>query len=182
MAVVADLTLSDASAVSHDIYASVIRKGKATSHEEMRVSRATVLILGVLSIIFGLIFENQNVAFMVGLAFAVAASANFPILALSMFWKGLTTRGAVVGGYTGLLLSLVMIILGPSVWVSVFHFESPVFPYGSPAIFSIPAAFIAAWLASITDKSARAEEDKAGYEEQYVRSMTGIGAEKASDH
>ena len=182
LAVVAGLTLSGASAVSHDIYASVIRKGKATSHEEMRVSRATVLILGVLSIIFGLIFENQNVAFMVGLAFAVAASANFPILALSMFWKGLTTRGAVVGGYTGLLLSLVMIILGPSVWVSVFHFESPVFPYGSPAIFSIPAAFIAAWLASITDKSARAEEDKAGYEEQYVRSMTGIGAEKASDH
>lgn len=182
LAVVTGLTLSGASAVSHDIYASVIRKGQATSQEEMRVSRITVLTLGVLAIIFGVIFEKQNIAFMVGLAFAVAASANFPILMLSMFWKGLTTRGAVIGGFTGLFLALILIILGPSVWVSVLHHEAPIFPYGNPAIFSIPAAFIMAWLGSITDNSARAQEDKAGFEEQYVRSMTGIGAEEASDH
>ena len=182
LAVVAGLTLSGASAVSHDIYASVIRKGQATSQEEMRVSRITVLSLGVLAILFGLIFENQNIAFMVGLAFAVAASANFPILMLSMFWKGLTTRGAVIGGFTGLVLALVLIILGPSVWVQVLHHEAPIFPYGNPAIVSIPAAFIMAWLGSVTDRSERAKQDRAGYEAQYVRSMTGIGAEEASDH
>ena len=182
LAVVAGLTLSGASAVSHDLYASVIRKGEATSQEEMRVSRITVLVLGVLAIVFGLMFENQNIAFMVGLAFAIAASANFPILMLSMFWKGLTTRGAVIGGFSGLMLALVLIILGPSVWVQVLHHEAPIFPYGNPAIFSIPAAFIMAWLGSITDKSKQAELDKAGFEAQYVRSMTGIGAEEASDH
>ncbi|KLT73688.1 acetate permease [Neisseria arctica] len=182
LAVVAGLTLSGASAVSHDIYASVIRKGQATSQEEMRVSRITVLSLGVLAILFGLIFENQNIAFMVGLAFAVAASANFPILMLSMFWKGLTTRGAVIGGFSGLILALVLIVLGPSVWVQVLHHEAPIFPYGNPAIVSIPAAFIMAWLGSITDNSERAKQDRAGYEAQYVRSMTGIGAEEASDH
>ena len=182
LAVVAGLTLSGASAVSHDLYASVIRKGEATSEEEMRVSRVTVLVLGVLAIVFGLMFENQNIAFMVGLAFAIAASANFPILMLSMFWKGLTTRGAVLGGFSGLTLALVLIILGPSVWVQVLHHEAPIFPYGNPAIFSIPAAFIMAWLGSITDKSKQAELDKAGFEAQYVRSMTGIGAEEASDH
>ncbi len=182
LAVVAGLTLSGASAVSHDIYASVIRKGQATSQEEMRVSRITVLSLGVLAILFGLIFENQNIAFMVGLAFAVAASANFPILMLSMFWKGLTTRGAVIGGFSGLILALLLIILGPSVWVQVLHNDAPIFPYGNPAIVSIPAAFIMAWLGSITDNSERAKRDRAGYEAQYVRSMTGIGAEEASDH
>ncbi len=182
LAVVAGLTLSGASAVSHDIYSSVIRKGKATSREEMRVSRATTVALGLSAVVFGLMFENQNIAFMVGLAFAVAASANFPILALSMFWKGLTTRGAVLGGFSGLILALVLIVLGPSVWVSVLHNETPIFPYGNPALFSIPTAFIMAWLGSITDNSARAAIDKAGFEEQYVRSMTGIGASDASDH
>ncbi|UOO83149.1 cation acetate symporter [Uruburuella testudinis] len=182
LAVVAGLTLSGASAVSHDIYASVIRKGQATSVEEMRVSRATVLVLGLAAIVFGLMFENQNIAFMVGLAFAVAASANFPILMLSMFWKGLTTRGAVAGGFSGLLLALVLIILGPGVWVQVLHYETPVFPYGNPALFSIPTAFVMAWLFSVTDRSEAAGQDRAGYEAQYVRSMTGIGSEEASDH
>lgn len=182
LAVVAGLALSGASAISHDIYASVIRGGKATQQEEMRVSKMTTLALGVLAILFGVMFEKQNVAFMVGLAFAIAASANFPILMLSMFWKGLTTRGAVVGGFTGLLLALVLIVLGPTVWVSVLHHESAIFPYGNPAIFSIPAAFIVAWLVSVLDKSKQADEDKAGFEAQYVRSMTGIGAAEASDH
>ncbi|MDO5074117.1 MAG: cation acetate symporter, partial [Neisseria animaloris] len=117
LAVVAGLTLSGASAVSHDLYSSVIRQGKATQEEEMRVSRLATLGLGILAIILGIAFENQNVAFMVGLAFALAASANFPILALSMFWKGLTTRGAVIGGFLGLLVAFVLIILGPTVWV-----------------------------------------------------------------
>ena len=182
LAVVAGLALSGASAVSHDIYASVIRKWQATQQEEMRVSKMTTLALGVLAIIFGVMFENQNVAFMVGLAFAIAASANFPVLMLSMFWKGLTTRGAVAGGFTGLLLALILIILGPTVWVSVLHNKEAIFPYGNPAIFSIPAAFIVGWLVSVLDNSEQAKKDREGFESQYVRSMTGIGAAEASDH
>lgn len=182
LAVVAGLTLSGASAVSHDLYATVIRKGQATQAEEMKVSRMTTLVLGVVAIILGIAFENQNVAFMVGLAFALAASGNFPILVLSMFWKGLTTRGAVVGGFSGLLVAAILIILGPTVWVSVLHHEAPIFPYGNPAIFTIPLAFIVAWIVSVTDHSAQAAQDRAGFEAQYVRSMTGIGIADASDH
>ena len=182
LAVVAGLTLSGASAVSHDLYATVFRKGQATQAEEMKVSRMTTLALGVLAIILGIAFENQNVAFMVGLAFALAASGNFPILVLSMFWKGLTTRGAVVGGFSGLLVAALLIILGPTVWVSVLHHEAPIFPYGNPAIFTIPLAFIVAWIVSVTDHSAQAAQDRAGFEAQYVRSMTGIGIADASDH
>ena len=182
LAVVAGLTLSGASAVSHDLYASVIRKGKATQHEEMRVSKAATLTLGIVAILFGAAFENQNVAFMVGLAFALAASANFPVLMLSMFWKGLTTRGAIAGGFAGLLGALVLILLGPTVWVSVLHHDKPVFPYGNPALFTIPLAFIVAWLVSLADKSEQAGCDKAGFDAQYVRSMTGVGAAEASDH
>lgn len=182
LAVVAGLTLSGASAVSHDIYSSVIRKGKATQAEEMRISKAATLGLGLVSIVLGVAFENQNVAFMVGLAFAVAASANFPVLMLSMFWKGLTTRGAVAGGFAGLIGAFVLIILGPSIWVSVLHNKSAIFPYGNPAIFTIPLAFIVAWIVSLLDKSEQAQADKAGFEAQYVRSMTGIGAAEASDH
>ncbi|MFC3874079.1 cation acetate symporter [Neisseria musculi] len=182
LAVVAGLTLSGASAVSHDLYASVFRKGQASQEQEMRVSRLATLGLGVMAIVLGIAFENQNVAFMVGLAFALAASANFPILALSMFWKGLTTRGAVIGGFLGLLAAFVLIILGPTVWVKVLHHKEALFPYSNPALFSIPLAFVAAWFFSITDKSKQAGLDKAGFEAQYVRSMTGIGAAEASDH
>lgn len=182
LAVVAGLTLSGASAVSHDLYASVIMKGKARPHDEMRISRLTTLVLGVLAIILGIAFENQNVAFMVGLAFALAASANFPILFLSMFWKNLTTRGAVVGGFSGLIAATTLIVLGPTVWVSVLHNDAPIFPYGNPALFTIPLTFIVAWLVSVTDTSERAKLDKAGFQAQYVRSMTGIGASGAAQH
>ncbi|AUZ04698.1 MULTISPECIES: cation acetate symporter [Vitreoscilla] len=182
LAVVAGLTLSGASAVSHDLYATVIKKGQATQAEELKMSRLTTLVLGVLAIFLGIAFENQNVAYMVGLAFALAASGNFPILVLSMFWKGLTTRGAVVGGFSGLLVAALLIVLGPTVWVSVLHHDAPIFPYGNPAIFTIPLAFIMAWIVSVTDNSAQAVQDRAGFEAQYVRSMTGIGITDASDH
>lgn len=182
LAVVAGLTLSGASAVSHDLYASVIKKGHASQKQELLVSRMATLALGVIAIVLGLAFEYQNVAFMVGLAFAIAASANFPILVLSMYWKGLTTRGATIGGFAGLAAAVVLIILGPTVWVSVLHNAEAIFPYGNPALFSIPTTFIVAWLFSITDKSDRAAIDKAGFEQQYVRSMTGIGASGSSKH
>ncbi|MDL2284611.1 cation acetate symporter [Oxalobacter sp. OttesenSCG-928-P03] len=182
LAVVSGLVLSGASAVSHDLYASVIKKGKAKPEEEMRVSRITTVALGLIAVVLGITFENQNVAFMVGLAFAVAASANFPILALAMFWKGLTTRGAVIGGFVSLFLAVALIILGPSIWVSVLGYASPVFPYSNPAIFTIPVAFISAILISLADRSWQARRDQVGFRLQYLRSVTGIGAASATEH
>ncbi|WP_429838546.1 cation acetate symporter [Chromobacterium indicum] len=182
LAVVAGLALSGASAVSHDLYASVIKHGKANEADEIRVSKITTVVLGVVAIVLGLVFEKQNIAFMVGLAFSIAASANFPVLFLSMFWKGLTTRGAVIGGLVGLLTAVVLIVLGPAVWVEVLKHEHAVFPYKNPAIFSMTLAFVVTWLVSVLDTSAQAEEEKAKFDAQYVRAMTGIGASGASKH
>ncbi|MDC7691261.1 cation acetate symporter [Vogesella indigofera] len=182
LAVVAGLALSGASAVSHDLYASVIKKGKANEADEIRVSKITTVVLGVIAILLGLLFEKQNIAFMVGLAFSIAASANFPVLFLSMFWKGLTTRGAVVGGFIGLISAVGLIVMGPAVWVDVLKHETALFPYKNPAIFSITLAFVFTWLISVLDKSKSAVEEKAKFEAQFVRSMTGIGAAGASKH
>jgi len=182
LAVVAGLTLAGASAVSHDLYASVVRKGQATSAEELRVSRRTVFALAIVAILLGIIFEKQNVAFMVSLAFALAASGNFPVLLLSVLWPGCTTRGVVAGGSVGLLLALLLTILSPTIWVSVFGYAEPIFPYTSPTIFSMPLAFFTIWLVSILDRSGRAAVDREAYVEQRVRSETGIGAVEASAH
>ncbi len=182
LAVVSGLTLSGASAISHDLYSTVIRKGGATSSEELRVSRTTTVLLGIVAVLLGIAFEKQNVAFMVSLAFAIAASANFPVLFMSVLWKGCTTRGATIGGFIGLLLALFLTIISKSVWVDVLMHKAALFPYTSPAIFSMPAAFIGIWLFSVTDNSARAKIDRAGYEAQEVRSETGIGSEVGGGH
>jgi Na+(H+)/acetate symporter ActP len=129
LAVVSGLTLSGASALSHDLYASVLRHGRVNPREELRVSRAATLVLGLLAIVLGIQFESQNVAYMVGLAFAIAASVNFPILFLSMYWRGLTTRGAAVGGFLGLSTAVGLMVLGPTVWVDVLGNAAPVFGY-----------------------------------------------------
>ena len=182
LAVVAGLTLAASNSIAHDLYAIVIRKGQATDAEEMKVSKRTVLVIGIVAILLGFAFENQNIAFMVGLAFAVAASANFPILILSIYWSKLTTRGAFIGGFIGLLTAVILVVLSKTVWVTIFGFETAIFPYTQPALFSILAAFIGIWFFSITDKSARAEEDKAGFEAQKIRAETGIGADGAVSH
>jgi cation/acetate symporter len=184
LAVVSGLTLSGASAVSHDLYASVFRHGRVDEAQEIRVSRITTVVLGIVAIVLGVLFEKVNVAFMVGLAFAVAASANFPVLLLSMLWRGLTTRGAVAGGFVGLILAVVLTGGSPGIWEAVFNFPkgSAWFPYTSPAIFSMPAAFLVCWLVSIADKSKNAMTEQAAYEAQFVRSQTGIGAEGAATH
>nr|MBA3526331.1 cation acetate symporter [Sphingomonas sp.] len=182
LAVVAGLTLAGASAVSHDIYASVLRKGEAKSEDELRVSRRTVLVLAVIAIALGIVFEKQNVAFMVSLAFALAASGNFPVLLLSILWSGCTTRGVVWGGSAGVLLALVLTILSPAVWVAVFGYSEAIFPYTSPTIFSMPVAFFTIWIVSRLDRSGRGVIDRDGYVEQRMRSETGIGATSASDH
>ncbi|WP_321845823.1 cation acetate symporter [Burkholderia cepacia] len=184
LAVVAGLTLSGASAVSHDLYATVFKNGKADSADELKVSRITTLVLGVIAVLLGIAFEKQNVAFMVSLAFAVAASANFPVLFLSMMWKGCTTRGAVIGGFLGLVSSVGLTIVSPSVWEATLGYPkgSAWFPYTSPALFSMTIGFVSVWLFSVLDSSARARSEKGAFAAQQVRSETGLGATRASSH
>ena len=182
LAVVAGLALAASNSIAHDLYAIVIRKGQATDAEEMKVSKRTVIIIGIVAVLLGFAFENQNIAFMVGLAFAVAASANFPILILSIYWSRLTTRGAFMGGFVGLLTAVILVVLSKTVWVDIFGFKDAIFPWTHPALFSVSAAFIAIWFFSITDSSARAEEDKSGFEAQQIRAETGIGADGAVSH
>ena len=182
LAVVAGLTLAGASAVSHDLYASVIKKGKANDKDEIRVSKITTIALGVLAIGLGILFESQNIAFMVGLAFSIAASCNFPVLLLSMYWKNLTTRGAMIGGWLGLISAVGLMIPGPTIWVQILHHEKAIFPYEYPALFSMIIAFVGIWFFSITDKSKSAEKERALFFPQFVRSQTGLGASGAVDH
>ena len=182
LAVVSGLTLAGASSISHDLYANVFARGRADEKAEVRVSKMATIGLGIVAVVLGLVFEKENVAYMVALAFSVAASSNFPILILSLFWRGLTTRGAVIGGTLGLASAVIMIVLGPVVWKAVLGNPQPIFPYDYPAIFSIPIAFIGCWLFSILDGSARAKAEKEAFDVQQVRSETGLGAEGAVSH
>lgn len=184
LAVVAGLTLSGASAVSHDLYATVIKKGQADSAAELKVSRWTTVALGIVAVALGIAFEKQNIAFMVSLAFAIAASANFPVLFMSVLWKDCTTKGALIGGFLGLISSVVLTVVSPSVWEATLGNPkgSALFPYTSPALFSMTIAFVGIWVFSMLDKSARAKTDRAGFLAQQVRSETGIGAATASGH
>jgi cation/acetate symporter len=184
LAVVAGLTLSGASAVSHDLYATVFKKGNADSASELRVSRITTLALGVIAVALGIAFEKQNIAFMVALAFAIAASANFPVLFMSVLWKDCTTKGAVIGGFLGLISSVVLTVVSPSVWEATLGNPkgSAWFPYASPALFSMTIGFVGIWLFSILDNSEQAKKERAAFAAQQVRSETGFGASGASGH
>jgi cation/acetate symporter len=184
LAVVSGLTLAGASAISHDLYANAFAKEgeKVDEIQEMRVSKYATLAIGVVAIIFGIAFEKQNIAFVVALAFTIAASANFPVLFMSIFWKGLTTRGAVIGGYIGLASALILVILGPVVWTSILGNAEPIVPYKFPAVFSVPMAFIAIWFFSITDKSDDAARCIEEFDAQNIRCQTGIGADGAVNH
>jgi cation/acetate symporter len=184
LAVVAGLTLSGASAVSHDLYSTVFKKGQADSAAELRVSRITTLALGVIAVGLGIAFEKQNIAFMVSLAFAIAASANFPVLFLSVLWKDCTTRGAVIGGFLGLISSVGLTVVSPAVWeVTLGNPKgSAWFQYSSPALFSMTIGFVSIWLFSVLDKSEQAKKERAAFPAQQVRSETGYGAAAASDH
>jgi cation/acetate symporter len=184
LAVVAGLTLSGASAVSHDLYATLSKKGNADSGSELRVSRITTVVLGIVAVLLGIAFQKQNVAFMVSLAFAVAASANFPVLFLSVLWKDCTTWGAVVGGFLGLISSVVLTVVSPSVWEATLGHPkgSAPFPYTSPALFSMTIAFVGIFVVSMLDRSAQAAKERDAFAAQQVRSETGFGASRASRH
>jgi len=182
LAVVSGLALAGASAISHDIYARVIKKGTASEASEIRVSKIATICLGFVAIILGIAFEKQNIAFMVGLAFGVAAAANFPVLILSMYWKGLTTRGALWGGYGGLVSAVLFVVFSKSVWVDVLGNAAPLFPYTQPALFAMPLAFLLAYIFSKSDSSVRAQSEKEAFGDQYVRAQTGYGASGAASH
>ncbi|TQI78376.1 cation/acetate symporter [Serratia fonticola] len=182
LAVVAGLTLAGASAVSHDLYACVIKDGKATERDELKVSKITVVLLGVVAIALGILFEKQNIAFMVGLAFSIAASCNFPIIILSMYWSRLTTRGAMIGGWLGLLTAVILMILGPTIWVQILGHAKPIYPYEYPALFSMLVAFIGTWFFSVTDNSLVGQQERVKFRTQFVRSQTGLGISQSSAH
>ncbi|MBI5556847.1 MAG: cation/acetate symporter ActP, partial [Deltaproteobacteria bacterium] len=176
LAVVAGLTLAGASAISHDIYAHVIRGGTATEKEEIRASRIATVIFGVFAVGLGILFKGQNVAFMVGLAFAIACSANFPALTLSIFWKRFTTSGAVWSILTGAFLAVGLIIISPTVWVDVFKNPkgSELFALKNPAIVSMTASFIVGIIVSLMTKEETAEQK---FEDEKLRTYLGVGSE-----
>ena len=184
LAVVSGLTLAGASAISHDLYANVFAHGRANEQQEVFVSKIATVCLGIVAVLLGIAFEHQNVAFLVGLTFAVAASTNFPILFMSIFWSKMTTRGALIGGAIGLITAVVLVIIGPTVWEEVLGYAkgSAPFPSKYPAIVSVTAAFVGIWLFSILDNSEQARQEHAAYEAQDVRCQTGIGAEGAASH
>jgi cation/acetate symporter len=182
LAVVAGLALAGAAAVSHDLYANVFHKGRTTDASEVRVTKLATLAIGVVAIVLGILFKGQNLAFLVALAFGIAASANFPVLILSMYWDGLTTRGALWGGLTGLLSAVALVILSPAVWKAVLGNPAAIFPYDHPALISMPLAFLVAWAVSKLDTSADAATERAAFGEQYVRAQTGLGAAAAVKH
>ena len=181
LAVVSGLTLAGASAISHDIYANVINPN-ASDEQIVRLSKITVILVGIIGVTLGIAFESQNIAYMVGLAFGIAASANFPILFLSIYWSKLTTRGAFIGGFMGLITAVALVILGPNVWVEILKNEKAIFPYAHPALFSVTVAFISIWFFSKIDTSDRAKHERELFRGQNVRANTGIGADGAVSH
>jgi cation/acetate symporter len=172
LAVVAGLTLSGAAALSHDLWVNVVRHGEATETEQLRVARLATLVLGVLAILLGIGFKGQNVAFMVGLAFAIAASGNFPALFLSMFWRGFTTRGAVASMLTGTALTLVLIFFSPTIQVDILRRPTALLPLRNPGLLSIPAAFLVGLLASVLRPEPEAAARFADVER---RALFGVG-------
>ncbi|MES2260244.1 MAG: cation/acetate symporter ActP [Pseudomonadota bacterium] len=182
LAVVSGLALAGASAVSHDIYANVLCRGRASEQSVVRVTKQATLGIGVVAVALGILFKGQNLAFLVALAFNVAASANFPPLILSMYWKGLTSRGAVWGGLAGLVSSVLMVILSPAVWKSVLGNPRAIFPYDHPALFSMALAFAVIVVVSKLDRSARAAGERQAFDAQFVRAQTGYGAAQAAQH
>ena len=182
LAVVAGLAITASASFAHDIYNAILHNGNADPEKEVRVARNTVIVIGLLAIVGGIAAKTQNIAFLVALAFAVAASANLPSILYSLYWKRFNTRGAVWSIYGGLISALVLITFSPAVSgeaTSMFpHSDFAWFPLDNPALVSSPLGFFLGWLGSITSSEHNAEK----YNEMEVRSMTGAGAEGAIAH
>ena len=173
LAVVAGLTVAGAAAISHDLYAEVLCRGKPSARMELRLTRLTTLAIGLIAVALGILFQRENVAFIATMPMVVAASVNFPILLLCLYWSGLTTRGAVSGALAGLVSSVGLIIVGPQVWVSVLGFDKAIFPYDYPALFTLPLALVVMWGVSTQDRSERGRIDRANYHSLLLRSEYG---------
>ncbi|MCB1794938.1 MAG: cation acetate symporter, partial [Candidatus Competibacteraceae bacterium] len=182
LAVVSGLTLAGASAISHDLYANVWAHGNVDEQHEVRVSKIATVVLGIIAIFLGIAFEKQNIAYLVALTFSVAASANFPILLMSIYYGKMTTRGALIGGWLGLISATVLVIIGPTVWTEILKMGDPIFPLKYPALFSMSIAFLGIWIGSMLDGSERAKKEHEAFIAQDVRCQTGIGAEGAASH
>jgi cation/acetate symporter len=174
LAVVAGLTVSAAAAISHDLYAEVFCQGEPDPRKELQLTRLTTVVVGVIAISLGILFENENVAFIATMPMVVSASVTFPVLFLSLFWPGLTTRGAIYGAVVGLVAAIVLILLGPQVWVSVLGNERPLFPYNYPGLFTLPLALLVTWWFSVSDGSERGRVDRDNYHKLLVRSELGV--------
>ena len=174
LAVVSGLAISGAAAISHDLYANVFRSGQASEASEVRVTKIATVVIGVVMIGLGILFKGQNIQFLAVVSVGVAASANFPLLVLAMYWKGLTTRGALWGGWGGLLTATALVILGPAVWTSVLGHATPLFPYDGPAVVSMPLSFLLAYVMSVTDRSERARVERSRFPAMLVRAQTGV--------
>ena len=164
LAVVAGLTLAGASAVSHDLYANIICRGQADERREVRISKAATLVLGLLAVWLGIAFRTQNIAYLVALAISIAACSNFPVLLLAIYWRGLTTLGAVLGGGVGLVGSIVLTVLGPAVWVKVLGHAVPAFALDPPTLLVMPVAFVTAVGVSLLDRSRQAAQDRSAFD------------------
>lgn len=164
LAVVAGLMLASVTALTHDIYTNVIMNGEVDQHKQIRLSKYAAVALGIVVALLGIAFERQNIAYLVSLTLAIGASTNFPLLILSMYWQGLTTKGAVSGGVIGLVAAILLMVFGPAVWVDVLGNEQPIFPQAYPALFSVSLAFFTMWVVSIFDRSDQAAEDRSKFE------------------
>ena len=182
LAVVSGLALAGASSISHDLYATLFRKGKASERSELKVTKISTVCIGIVAIFLGVAFENQNLTFLTGLAFGIAASSNFPVLILSMYWKGLTSLGAVIGGLAGLVSALVLVLLSPSVWVQVLGNPQAIFPYDQPALFSMPLAFVVIYVVSKLDSSAKGRAEQDAFEDLSVHAELGLNVAAPSAH
>ena len=175
LAVVAGLTLSGAAALSHDLWVNVARGGHATQGEQLRVARVATIVLGVIAVVLGITFKGQNVAYMVSLAFAIAASANFPALVLSIFWRRCTTTGVVTSMLLGTVSTLVLIYLSPTIQVDILKHPTAPFPLRNPALVTIPLSFATAILVSLFRRERAAEEQYGRVERQMHLGYQGLG-------
>jgi len=182
LAVVAGLTLSGAATIAHDLYAHVFKSENSPENAEVKVSRYSTVLIGIISVVLGFAFEGQNVAVTAATALAIAASVNFPIIFLTLYWKGLTTRGTVIGGYAGLLICMALIVISPAIMVDVLGYETAIFPYTYPTIIAMPVTFCFVWFISRFDNSEAAREERAKYADQAFHSELGADIAEAAEH
>lgn len=168
LAVVAGLTLAGAATIAHDIVGLFAKDGKIAADKQLKHSRAATAAIAIISLACSFLFENQNIAVVAAIALALAASVNFPILLLALYWRNLTSRGVLIGGWIALIASIILVILGDNVWVQLLGNEKAIFPYIYPTIFTLPLCFVAVWIFSKTDSSRLAQEQRSAFEQQVI--------------